>query len=436
MVGQDEERRPAAAALEDPKVRQNRLRAQVEIIRVALPDAVAYSGKSDDPGDTEYIYRRGVLLVRDTDLPRVRDALGDRSDAVADSIIGGVTAYHPPGGNVQAALTVLDARLGVGVATPDHVLWITPASCCPATEPLPPGGQDPDPGISTDPDCTGEGVRVCVVDTGLDLGLVALQPWLQGVTGDPEVVNPAALGHYTGHGTFVAGVVRAMAPKAEVIVKGFLPNGGAVYESAIAAKLDSAMDEMPDIISLSAGCTTRYNLNLMGFEVFYENRLRFYKGTVLVAAAGNDGNRGPFWPATFPWTISVGALDQTGVRANFSNFGSWVDVYARGVDMVNAYPVGTYAYTEPPNVGLTFTSAGLASWSGTSFATPLVAGLIAARMSKTGESAQHAAEALLRIANRQARALVGPVLEPGDGCPPAGGCGCGCCAGAAGDTPS
>ena len=104
--------------------------------------------------------------------------------------------------------------------------------------------------------------------------------------------------------------------------------------------------------------------------------------------------------------------------------------------MVNAYPVGTYAYTEPPNVGLTFTSAGLASWSGTSFATPLVAGLIAARMSKTGESAQHAAEALLRIANRQARALVGPVLEPGDGCPPEGGCGCGCCAGAAGDTPS
>lgn len=425
-------RQPTAAEWADPRVRRFRLRAQVDIVRRALPDVEVFSGAADDAGDMQYMYRRGVLMVRDSDLSRVREALGDRNDAVADSVIDGITAYHPPGGNVQAALSILDNRLGVGVATPDHVLYVTPAGCCPATEPLPPGGDAPDPGINPDQKCAGKGVRVSVVDTGLDTALVAKHDWLTGVTGDPEVVDPNDLGPYTGHGTFVAGVVRAMAPGAEVIVKGFLPNGGAVYESQIVSKLDSALNDMPDIISMSAGCTTRENLNLMGFEVFWENRLRHYKGTVLVVAAGNDGDRGPFWPATFPWTVSVGALDLAGGRAPFTNFGSWVDVYARGVDLVNAYPDGVYTYREPPNVGLTHTFTGLAKWSGTSFSTPLVAGLIAARMSVTGESAKDAASVLLRIAHAKARPLVGPVLEPGDGCPDEDGCcpecRCRCCA--------
>lgn len=414
-----EQFQPVAGDLTDEAVRRARLRVQVDVIRQALPDAEMY-GDTDDPGDMRYLYRRGILLVRDRDLPRVREVLGDRNDSVADAVIDGITAYHPPGGNVQRALAVIDASLGVGVVTPDHVLWVTPAGCCPATEPLPPGSAEPDPGPNRDPDCTGAGVRVCVVDTGLDLDLVARQPWLKGVTGDPEMVDPHALGHYTGHGTFIAGIVRMMAPEAEVIVRGFLPTGGAVYESAIVGKLDEALNDMPDIISLSAGCTTRENLNLMSFEVFYESRLRHYKGTVLVAAAGNDGNRGPFWPATFPWTVSVGALDQAGNRATFTNFGSWVDVYARGVDIVNAYPAGSYTYIEPPNAPGSHTFDGLASWSGTSFSTPLVAGLIAARMSVTGESGRVAADALLRVAAGKARPRVGWILEPGDGCPTGG----------------
>lgn len=407
---------PTAADLNDPEVRRARLRTQVDIIRQALPDVEVAAG-TDDFADMQYLYRRGVLLIRDHDLPRVQQALDDPRPSVADSIIDGITAYRPPGGNVQQALGILDNRIGVGVATPDHVLWVTPASCCPATEPLPPTSNEPVPGPSQDPDCTGEGVRVCVVDTGLDLALVDRHDWLRGVTGDPEVVDPNALGHYTGHGTFIAGVVRMMAPAAEVLVKGFLPKGGAVYESAIVSKLDSALNDMPDIISLSAGCTTRENLNLLSFEVFYESRLRHYKGTVLVAAAGNDGNRGPFWPATFPWTVSVGALDADLNRADFSNFGSWVDVYAPGTDFVNAYPKGTYTYVEPPNAPGMHTFDGLATWSGTSFSTPLVAGLIAARMSVTGESGRDAADALLRIAAAKAKPRVGWILEPGDGCP-------------------
>jgi subtilisin family serine protease len=96
-------------------------------------------------------------------------------------------------------------------------------------------------------------------------------------------------------------------------------------------------------------------------------------------------------------------------RSWFSNYGSWVDVYAPGEDIVNAYARLPYKTTSGE---VRDTSAGIVKWSGTSFATPVVTGLIAARMSRTGENAREAADALLAGARCLFRPGVGPRLFP------------------------
>ncbi|MGO9082465.1 MAG: S8 family peptidase [Streptosporangiaceae bacterium] len=335
-----------------------------------------------------------------------------------------------PDSPTLAALDRIDAALGAGVAAPSHIFSVTPVYCCPATEPLPvPEGALPDPGPC---DGGGTGVLLCIPDTGLLAGASA-HPWLGGVTGTPDIPPrpESGGGHrivgYTGHGTFVAGVARCMAPLTQVQVTDDFKHAGAISERLIVRRLNLALSLSPDIISLSAGGTTRKDLPPLGFEAFW-HRYRQHKNTLLIAAAGNNGSRRPFWPAAFADVVGVGALaaDRRG-RAYFSDYGPWVDVYAPGEGLVNAYAAGTYVCREPPHQGQHREFHGMARWSGTSFATPLVAGLIAARISRTGENSRQAAGALLAAARRQRLAGTGPVLLPCDTGSELGPCGCGGC---------
>ena len=99
--------------------------------------------------------------------------------------------------------------------------------------------------------------------------------------------------------------------------------------------------------------------------------------------------------------------------SDFSNFGPWVDVYAHGRDLVNAFPTGTYTCHEPAHVGEVRSFTGLAQWSGTSFATPVVTGSIAAYMSEHGVSRAHARDALVAAGRPVTDPWRGPASRSG-----------------------
>jgi hypothetical protein len=321
----------------------SRASAQVRLVIDACAAAGIAIGVHLSGDQVDYVYEEGALLVRDAYVDQVRSVVGGGD--VVDGLIGGVTHYSLAGAKmacVTEALAAIDSRIGAGAATPNHVLSVSPVHLCPATEPdAVPADAAPLPSVAA---AAGSGVSIYMVDTGL-LADAAGHSWLAGVTGEEEKLPAAADGTveippYAGHGTFIAGVARCFAPDATVHVTKLLTLAGATLETEIVRHLDAALGRGPDIISLSAGGTSRNDLPLLGFEMFWE-RYRKHKGTVLIAAAGNNSGRRPFWPAALPGVVSVGALSaDLRSRAYFSDYGPWVDVYAPGERLINAARAG------------------------------------------------------------------------------------------------
>jgi hypothetical protein len=378
----------------------------------------------------EHLHAEGQILVRDDYLAEVLDTLEQPSQTeVRDAgrltrIIEGVVLLRldETQPSVLDALNLVDQRLGRGIATPDHVLTVAPGkgSICPATEPqVAYEGIEPYPPVSQGNG--GAGVLIYMDDTGLLKDAAATHPWLAGVQGDedplPDEDPPGTqpIPPYTGHGTFVAGVARCVAPAAEIIVTDVFSTAGSELESNWIPRLEAALSLGVDIFHLTIAAHSRHDFPLIAFREWLKH-LREHGGAVCVVAAGNDSSRRPTWPAAFSDVIAVGALgsDWRG-RANFSNFGPWVDVYAPGRDLINAYATGTYTCHVDPYTGDERKFYGMAKWSGTSFSTPIVTGRIASRISSTGETPRQAAAAVLAEARANAIPGVGPVLLPGGG---------------------
>jgi hypothetical protein len=403
-------------------------------------------------GGIGYLYHRSEILVRLEYLEQVRAILSSREPPPVMTVLAQASGaeqvpWQPaaPGVvvlnlddfslSVPAALDRIDGVLGEGIATPNHVITVASngspggtAGICPATEP-----QTVDNGIEPFPpvgQAGGAGVRVYIADTGLLEKAGAQHSWLRGVrrAANPDGTeqgwdalgpgggdNLAAIPPYAGHGTFVAGLVRCMAPHADVIVSNAFQVAGSVLEKDLVPELSNALKYGVDIFNLSIAAATRKGHPLVALEKWL-NRLSAHKGVVCIVAAGNSGSAMPYWPGASPEVICVGALaGDWRSRAEFSNHGGWVDVYAPGRDVVNAYATGVYRCHAAPYKGDDRRFYGMARWSGTSFSTPIVTGLIAARMSRTGENARQAAAALLAEARSQAIPGVGPVLLPGPG---------------------
>jgi hypothetical protein len=422
-----------------------RLRAQIQLILDAHPEAVVFPDGPDGwevTGEVDYIYRKGVILAFTQDVPRVTESI-DRIRPVQgeeerqgpyrlEPVSAGVTRIRlldprlPP---VPDLLDRLDEDLGErNVAAIDAFLYTCPYPC-PATEPMevPPATATPFPAPAVDVpsgQCDGAGVSVSIVDTGLLEGAATTyHSWLAGVSGtreDPYDPNSGLIRPYAGHGTFVAGCLRCMAPQAGVFVVMGFESGTGKFESDLEPVLEAALDAKPDIYVFTFVSSTRHDRSLKTFDDLYNRRIQHIPGLVVIVPAGNDGTSRRMWPAAYSWAVSVGALSASWRhRAHFSNYGvpgdEWVDVYTPGEDLVNAFAVGEYVCTEPP-IGALRHFDGMAMWSGTSFSTPIFAGLVAARMSVSGENGKQAAAALLQLARNQEVPGIGPVLYPGQAC--------------------
>jgi subtilisin family serine protease len=208
----------------------------------------------------------------------------------------------------------------------------------------------------------GEGIKVAVLDTGIDATHPDLAPnFKKGI--NFTTTNRNDYVDRQGHGTHCAGVIAAcdnmvgvvgVAPRAELYVAKVLGDDGSGSISWIVNGIDWAIKEKVDIISMSLGTSADPGPALHDAIKRARNA-----GIVIVAASGNE-NTHVGWPAVYPETIAVGAVDQSFGRAGFSNFGEELDVVAPGVDILSTYPVNQYA-----------------KLSGTSMATPMVAGIAA-----------------------------------------------------------
>jgi subtilisin family serine protease len=401
---------------------------QVSTIKSAFKEQHITLKIDEVNGSVRYISDAQHLLVLEKYLDRVRDVLGlSAEQRYVKPVVDGVVLLElVPAregqklGDLDTLIEAVERRIGGDVVAPDHLYTVANQNGeigpCPATEPQEAYYRiEPFPSVS--PGDGGAGVRIYVADTGVlpEVGespWLQVHPWLRGVQGDKDdpltnnVIKP-----YAGHGTFVAGVVRCVAPGADIFVeKSFA--AGSVFENDLVRRLDDALHRGYDIFHLSVTAPTRNDRPPIGIAHWLK-RLRDHKGVVCVSPAGNSGSRLPSWPGAFPGVVSVGALGgDWRSRASFSNHGGWVDVYAPGRDLINAFTSGTYNCKNYPYTGDPRKFYGMAKWSGTSFSTPIVTGLIAARMTETGEDGQEAAAALLKLARSQAIPGVGAILLP------------------------
>ncbi|MGH9164523.1 MAG: S8 family peptidase [Acidimicrobiales bacterium] len=245
--------------------------------------------------------------------------------------------------------------------------------------------------------------RVVILDTGLAGTFPPLAlaggPYAPATTADTdgpdEFVSPATSGDgqldpAAGHGTFIAGLVNQVAPGSVVELHRVLSTFGDGDERDIVQTLNGLSHD-PAVASL-----TIVNLSFGGsaldhpFELAEAIRDLQAAGAVVVASAGNDGSCEATFPAALPGVVGVGALGPNG-PAPFSNYGPWVRACAPGVDLVSTFFDGftstsTSAGTDPEAFG------GWATWSGSSFAGPVVVGALARMMKACGCTAKEAVE--------------------------------------------
>ncbi len=187
-----------------------------------------------------------------------------------------------------------------------------------------------------------------------------------------------------GHGTFVAGVIAAnsndigivgVARNVTILPVKVLDCDGSGDSLALAKGIIYAAEAGADVINISLGGPT----NSIAVRDAVRDATVTY-GTLVVAATGNTGSAGVFYPARYPQVLAVGAASYADPdkRARFSTYGSEVDVVAVGEKIVGTVPAEICGVAP----FLTCFDGNYASARGTSFSVPQVAGLAALIVSR------------------------------------------------------
>jgi subtilisin family serine protease len=223
---------------------------------------------------------------------------------------------------------------------------------------------------------TGNGVKVGIVDTGVDqthedlagqtvncagvnsFGVLGL------IGGDPTIVNGKCTDD-NDHGSHVSGTVAAIANNGKGIAGvafnsrlaecKALNSSGSGSTTGVANCIVWAAQQGVRVISMSLGGGASTTL-----QQAVQTAWNGGNGAVVVAAAGNDGNSTVEYPAGYPEVVSVAAIDSNSAHASFSNTNSDVEVSAAGVNVLSVKRGGGYQ-----------------TLSGTSMATPHAAGVTA-----------------------------------------------------------
>ena len=276
----------------------------------------------------------------------------------------------------------IDECAAAGVtAWPNYLATMAPVSKgLGSPEPVaPPSGLDRSGGAA---------ITVAVIDTGI-AAAERTDPWLRvertGGNTDELDALPAGpdglLDYAAGHGTFVSGIVQRVAPQARIRMYRAADTDGFATDNDIAAAILQAHDDGAQIINLSLGFRTADDAPPPAIaDAVATVQAESGGETVIVAAAGNFGDRSVVYPAALPGVEAVAGLTAHLTPAGWSSYGDAVAFSTVAEGVRSTYVSGRESPVFDPAPD-TFPIAGSdepwALWTGTSFAAPQIAGAVA-----------------------------------------------------------